>query len=133
MREIKIGDLLIAVIGNILEIKSGKTFSPNPSDPLQYGLFRFNKGETQQPHIHKNRGRKAWHKTQEFTFIVSGEIEAEFYSLDKVLVEKIILRENDFAMLYDGGHGFKTLKNNTIYFEVKSGPYINIETDKEKF
>lgn len=133
MKDIKYGDFLIASIGNISEIQQGKSFSPNPADPLQYGLFRFNEGDTQQRHIHKVRQRMNLHKTLEFIYIVSGVVEAEFYSLDKVLVERIILQENDFAMLYDGGHGFKTLENNTIYFEVKSGPYVNIEVDKDKF
>jgi hypothetical protein len=36
-------------------------------------------------------------------------------------------------MLFDGGHEFKVLQNDTVFLEVKNGQYVDIETDKEKF
>jgi len=133
MRDIKYGDILVASIGNILEIARGKSFSPNPLDPLQYGLFNLRKGEILQRHIHKVRERLTPHKTLEFLYIVSGELEVTFYTLEKLEFDKYILEEGGFVMLYDGGHGFRVLQDNTVFIEVKNGQYKSVELDKERF
>ena len=133
MKDIKCGKLLVASIGNVAEIQKGKTFSLNPLDPLQYGLFNLLKGEILQRHIHKVRSRVKRHKTLEFLYMVKGELEATFYSLERVMFHKQILKEGDFVMLYDGGHGFKVLRDDTVFIEVKNGVYVSVESDKVKF
>ena len=133
MKDIKYNDFLVASIGNVSEIQQGKSFSPNPADPLQYGLFRLPLGEILQRHIHKSRARLSPHKTMEFLYIVSGKMKVTFYTLEKLEFCWRILSQGDFIMLFDGGHEFKVLQNDTVFIEVKNGQYVDIETDKEKF
>jgi hypothetical protein len=131
--DVKYNNILVATIGNVADIEIGKQFSSNPLDPLQYGLFRLQQGEILQRHIHKVRSRLKEHKTIEFIYIVSGELETTFYTLEKIEFAQRILKAGDFAMLYDGGHGFKVLKQNTTFIEIKNGQYTSTELDKEKF
>ena len=65
--------------------------------------------------------------------IIRGKISATFYSLDKKPVIIKFLTSGDLVMLYDGGHGFEVLENNTVFIEVKNGAYVSVEVDKEKF
>ena len=133
MNDIKYKDVLVASIGNIYNMQEEKVFSANPSDPLQYGVFKLPKGEILQRHIHKTRRRLTPHKTLEYLYIVSGALEVTFYTLDKEVLCSRVLTTGDFVMLYDGGHGFKSLLDGTRFIEIKNGPYIGVEYDKEKF
>jgi hypothetical protein len=47
--------------------------------------------------------------------------------------DRAILKAGDFIMLYDGGHGFKVLQDNTVFIEVKNGQFVTVEQDKDKF
>ena len=133
MKDIKYGDFFVATTGNISEIQQGKTFSTNPADPLQYGLFKLPLGEILQRHIHKSRPRLTPHKTMEFLYIVSGKMKVTFYTLEKLEFCYRVLSTGDFIMLFDGGHGFEVLQKDTVFIEVKSGQFVDTETDKEKF
>jgi hypothetical protein len=133
MKKIYDGELLIAEIGYANNIKEGKTFSDNPLSPLQYGLFRLPKETILQRHIHKVRPRLSEHKTLEFLYVVKGLVMASFYSLSRILICTHILETGDFVMLYDGGHGFDILKDDTVLIEVKSGQYQGDAQDKDKF
>ena len=124
---------LLAQIVHKRDFPSGMQFWGKDESPLQFGSCVYNKGTELQPHIHKERKRIKRHRTIEFLYIVKGKIEANFYSPDKELVATRVLREGDCVMLYNGGHGFKVLADNTIFIEVKNGPYISVEADKEKF
>lgn len=133
MGHITHGKLLLALIVHKRDFPGGMQFwGPNES-PLQFGSCVYDKGIELQPHIHKARGRIKKHKTIECLYIVQGKVEVNFYSLDKELVATRVLREGDCAMLYNGGHGFKILADNTVFIEVKNGPYISVEADKSKF
>ena len=100
---------------------------------LQWGTMWYDKGKVLQPHIHKYIDRNVTHPTQEFLYIIEGSIEATFYTRRKYIVDKKILRAGGFVCLYDGGHGFVVLEDNTRFIEVKHGAFISVEKDKEKF
>ena len=133
MQYIKDGGLLIAMIINTEDFPGGMYFWGADGSPLQFGSCVYDRGKVLQPHIHKVRSRMPEHKTIEFLYIIRGLVEAEFYSLDKQLLRKVLLQEGDCAMLYDGGHGFRILENETIFIEVKNGANVSVEADKDKF
>lgn len=133
MEKIVDGDLLLALIVCKRDFPNGMNFWGSDDAPLQFGSCVYPKGVVLQPHIHKKRKRTRAHKTIELVCVLHGAIKTMFYSLDKVVVCTRVLREGDCVMLYDGGHGFKILKDNTVFIEVKNGPYVSVEADKEKF
>ena len=133
MYSIKHNDTLIAAGGNIKDIEKGLQFFGDGSEMLQWGTMWYEEGKILQPHIHKEIDRHVKHYTQEFLYIIQGSIEATFYTREKEVIETIQLNAGDFICLYDGGHGFKILEDDTKFIEIKHGPFISVENDKEKF
>jgi len=133
MQRIEHNGLLLAIIVNEAEFKGGMEFYGSEDAPLQFGSCVYNQGKVLQPHIHKVRGRALYHKTLECLYIIRGEILATFYSLSKKPINERVLKSGDCVMLYDGGHGFEVLENDTVFIEVKNGAYVSVEDDKEKF
>ena len=68
--------------------------------------------------------------TQEAWLIFDGSIKARFYDIDNTFLNEIILYAGDCVVLFNGGHEFTTLKENTILYEFKNGPYYGPLTDK---
>lgn len=132
-REIKHGDLLLAVVGNLKDAPHGNAFYGNGKNPLEWAMFNLSGGDVLQAHIHKTRKRIGSHKTVEFLYIVQGKLRVDFYDLGKNKLCSEVLSANEFVCLYDGGHGFKALRNDTKFIEVKNGPFVGVEEDKEKF
>lgn len=133
MEYIKSGETLIALIVNKREFPAGMEFWGPDNSPLQLGSCVYPKGKKLQSHIHKERIRIPEHKTVECLYIIEGLMEATFYSRNKDIIDIRTLVEGDCLMLYEGGHGFRILENNTKFIEVKNGPYVSVEADKEKF
>jgi predicted dinucleotide-utilizing enzyme len=53
------------------------------------------------------------------------------YDIDKTFIEEIIITDGGCIVLYNGGHSLTTLEENTIFYEIKTGPYFGYENDKE--
>ena len=132
-KEIKHGELLLAVIGRIKDIPNGKSFYGDGKNPLEWATFKLGKCDVLQPHIHKVRNRLGSHKTIEFLYVMQGKLQIDFYDLNKNNLCSEVLSAGAFVCLYDGGHGFKALREDTKFIEVKNGPFVGIEEDKEKF
>jgi len=133
MEYIKDGELVLALVVSTNEFPTGMKFRGDSNSPLQFGSCVYDKGKVLLPHIHKARDRYPVHKTIECLYIIEGMIKADFYSLERKLVQSRRLVEGDCVILYDGGHSFTILKDGTIFVEVKNGPYISVEADKERF
>jgi len=132
-REIRHEDLLLAIVGNLKDALHGSTFYGSGKNPLEWALFNLDGGDVLQAHIHKVRKRLRSHKTVEFLYIVQGKLRTDFYDLNKNKIRSEVLSAGEFVCLYDGGHGFKALRDDTKFIEVKNGPFVGVEEDKEKF
>ncbi len=109
----------------------GKEFPSNKEDSLQVGCMFLPSGEKIVPHIHKIKSRNII-KTQEVIYLIRGVLRVDFFNENKLKISEKTLFGGDLIALLDGGHGFESLEDTQI-FEVKQGPYINVEEDKEKF
>jgi cupin fold WbuC family metalloprotein len=69
--------------------------------------------------------------TQEAWLVFKGKIEGTFYDLDNKLIETVILTDGDCVILFRGGHKLSVLEENTIFYELKTGPYYGKIADKE--
>ena len=131
--EVRHNKELIAAGGNVRNIQIGSRFFGDGSEKLQWGTMRYNEGLVLQPHVHKRVNRQGKYRTHEFLFIVRGRLEATFYTLERKFIISKVLEAGDYVCLYSGGHGFKVLEDDTVFFEIKHGPFIGTELDKEKF
>jgi len=124
--------LLLATIGHVKDMPQGRVFHIDKDCPLQLGTFFLPLGAILEPHIHKVRERHFNTKTIEFFYVVSGVMKATFYNLDRQKIAVHILKSGNYVMMFDGGHGFKMLREDTKFLELKMGPFTKVEDDKEK-
>ena len=108
---------------------NGTKFVTSKESPLQVGLIGRKKGENIQPHIHKPVTRTIEY-TQEFIHITKGRVVVDFYDVDGSKIKSATLKSGDSILLTGGGHGFQMLED-TRMIEVKQGPYLSVESDKQ--
>ena len=133
MRTIQHNGVLLAILGNAKDIPVGRFFWPDESSPIQWGTQYLGKGDATAPHVHKIRNRQFKSKTIEVFVVLSGKLRANIYTPDKTRIESIILRPGCFLVTYDGGHGFEAVNDETKFIEVKLGPFVGVEDDKDRF
>jgi hypothetical protein len=69
--------------------------------------------------------------TQESWIVISGRIKALIYDIDNSFLEEITISSGDCVTLLRGGHSLEVLEDNTLFYEIKNGPYFGISADKE--
>ena len=60
-----------------------------------------------------------------------GRCEIDIYNNERELVARRQLHQGDIMLMVDGGHGFRMIED-TVFLEVKQGPYTGID-EKERF
>lgn len=125
------GDKLIALIIPYDFHKDGVEFFTPKEFSQQLGYMKHPAGHKIPPHIHKLVVREIQY-TQETLLVKSGRIRVDFYSDDKKYIGSEKLVAGDVVLLASGGHGFVFLEESEL-IEIKQGPYISFEVDKERF
>jgi hypothetical protein len=121
---------LISSIISIDEIGSYRTdISPN-TEFLQVSARKLNGDVFVKAHKHKSILRQIT-ITQEAWVIIKGKIRAMIYDIDKNFLQEVIITDGGCIVLYNGGHSLTPLEDNTIFYEIKNGPYYGYEYDKE--
>jgi len=124
IEKVEHGGKLFAIILRSGFEKEGVNFFTPEDNPLQLGLLKHKRGTKIKPHIHKN--------VQEVLHMQRGKMEVVFYSETGEKIKNVILNAGDTILLPGGGHGFNIQENSKIV-EVKQGPYLGVERDKEYF
>ena len=124
--------LLIAIIRNFDQWKPGLDFiTPNESN-IQVGTWNYDAGKVLERHEHNRVHRKS-DITQECVFVVQGKMLVKFYSKERKYLKSVILKKFDYAVIFDGGHEYKILCDDTRIIETKNGPFLGVELDKTKY
>lgn len=110
--------------------KDGLSFLTDTEAALQVGTWRYPADKVLRSHRHRVYSRSV-DQTQETIFIVSGSLAVEIFGLSNQKIEELELHAGDFIVLLDGGHGYRILEDDTRVFEVKNGPFLSAEVDKE--
>lgn len=126
------GSTLIAIVGSLQDVEYGTNFVTEPELPMQLGIIRVDEGKIQN-HIHKVQDWTMKSIANEFHIVITGKVFVSLFNNSKILVSKIMLVPGMFCMLFNGGHGYDIVEDDTIIIEVKNGFYKDSETDKEKF
>ena len=122
-------DLLLLAINRYEEISSNRNDICPEGEYLQISTKKLPKNTTFKPHKH-NKLNRTTEITQEAWIIFEGKILASFWDIDDTIIYETILKKGDCAVVFKAGHSFKVLEENTILYEVKSGPYFGVEKDK---
>jgi len=109
---------------------SRTTFVTPPQLKQQVGFIVYPAGGEIQRHVHRPLSRHLI-GTSEVLIVRRGRCEIDIYNDDRELVATRELREGDVMLMVGGGHGFHMLED-TVFLEVKQGPYTG-QDEKERF
>ncbi|MBI4220018.1 MAG: hypothetical protein HY682_07750 [Chloroflexi bacterium] len=102
-----------------------------PSDfKQQVGFVVYPAGGEIARHTHRPLERHLV-GTSEVLIVRKGRAEIDVYDDDRSLVATRELREGDIMLMVGGGHGFRIMED-TVFVEVKQGPYTGVD-EKERF
>lgn len=98
---------------------------------LQLATLRMQAGHTFRPHQH------IWRPTpvdqiiaQESWVVIQGRVQVMFYDTDGSILQTVVLNAGDASMTFRGGHNYLILKDDTVVYEFKTGPYQGQALDK---
>ena len=111
--------------------KEGIEFFTPKEFSQQLGYMKHPPGHKIHAHTHKLVVREVKY-TQETLLVKSGKIRVDFYSDEKKHIGSEELLAGDVILLASGGHGIVFLEESEL-IEIKQGPYISSEDDKERF
>jgi mannose-6-phosphate isomerase-like protein (cupin superfamily) len=96
----------------------------------QVGFVVYPKGGEIARHVHLPLERHLV-GTSEVLVLRSGRCLMDIYNDRKELVSTHELAAGDIMLMVGGGHGFRMLED-TVFLEVKQGPYTGVD-EKERF
>ena len=122
-------DCLLFAINKKAEITNNRVDISPESEYMQCSAKCLSAGDNFHPHRHNMLIRET-DKTQEAWVFLSGKVKAKFYDIDDSLYSEHILEAGDCAVVFNAGHGFEVMENDTILYEFKTGPYFGVSADK---
>ena len=106
------------------------TFLTPPTFKQQVGFVVYPAGGEIQRHLHRPLERHLV-GTSEVLVVQRGRCEIDIYNDDRNLVATRELDKGDIMLMVGGGHGFRMLED-TVFLEIKQGPYTGMD-EKERF
>ena len=121
--------MLLLVINRISNIEEERSnLSPN-EEYLQVSTKKLSRGASFAPHKH-NPLHRISDITQEAWVFLSGKVKAKFWDIDDSFIYETVLGRGDCAVVFRAGHSFEVLEDDTLLYEIKTGPYYGIKKDK---
>lgn len=108
--------------------QTDKRFFSEPKDTLQIGSLFFPQDSSVAPHVHQPKDIPR--NPMEVLVVLSGDAWADIYDETRQMAESIELLAGDILIQKRGGHGFR-FPCGTILLEIKCGPYLGKDSDKE--
>jgi len=96
---------------------------------LQGALMKMDNGKSFRNHKHIKCERHT-DMTQETWVIFRGSVQIDYYDEDAKFMGTEILNDGDCTITFAGGHKYSCIKDNTIVYEFKNGPYFGPNADK---
>ena len=101
-----------------------------PEFKQQVGFVVYGLGGVIQRHVHRALERHLV-GTSEVLVLQKGRCVMDIYNDQRELVATRELRTGDIMLMVGGGHGFRMLED-TVFLEVKQGPYTGVD-EKQRF
>jgi hypothetical protein len=106
------------------------TFLTPPEFKQQVGFVVYPADGQIARHVHRPLERHLT-GTSEVLLLKKGRCLIDIYNDDQELMATHELNVGDVMLMVGGGHGFRMLED-TVFLEIKQGPYTGLE-EKEKF
>ena len=115
---------------DVINRKSQRVDLINEDEFIQCSSLKMPRGTTFKAHKHIWKNGEDNVIAQESWVVITGSVKCYFYDLDDTLLETVTLFVGDSSFTLSGGHNYEILKDNTIVYEYKTGPYKGQELDK---
>mgnify|MGYP003674626035 CR=1 FL=1 len=122
-------DTLLLTLIRIKDVTDSRIDLSPVEELLQVSVKKLPKDTSFKPHKH-NKLVRVTDTTQEAWVFLSGKVLAKFYDLDDSLILETEMKVGDCVVVFQAGHSFEVLEQDTIIYEFKNGPYYGIEADK---
>jgi hypothetical protein len=106
------------------------TFFTPPEFKQQVGYVVYPAGGEIKRHVHRALTRHLV-GTSEVLVVKKGRCLIDIYDDDRRLAASRELAAGDVMLMVGGGHGFRMIED-TVFLEIKQGPYTGLE-EKERF
>jgi hypothetical protein len=121
---------LLHIIVRLDEIEKRTEIVPEDNF-IQCATLKMEVGKTFPPHKHITKDRHYPEQiAQESWVIIKGQVKCILYDIDDTIIATPILNAGDASFTLYGGHTYEILKNDTIVYEYKTGPYEGQKLDK---
>lgn len=120
--------ILLHIVKRAEDIKEEREELSHVDDPLQGMVYNVPNRKTFQAHYHNPIERTTF-TTHEAFIVIKGKLILTVLDTDNSEVCKRELNPGDCAIFKAGGHSFEA-KDDTIFYELKPGPYLGREKDK---
>jgi len=120
----------ICIIIHAAYLPERTTFLTPPEFKQQVGFVVYPAGGEIARHVHRPLERHLI-GTSEVLVVKKGHCLIDIYNDDRELVATRELFPGDVMLMVGGGHGFRMLED-TVFLEIKQGPYTGID-EKERF
>jgi hypothetical protein len=130
MREVKLNNETVAILHSAREWKEGLDFLTPNETFIQAGTWWYKAGQELKAHKHKICRREV-ERTQETVIVMQGSLRIDFFDDERKVFQQEIIHAGDICVILTVGHGYKILEDDTKIIEVKNGPFISVEADKE--
>ena len=124
------GEQCLAYIIRASFLPERTTFLTPPEYKQQVGYIVYPAGGEIQRHVHRPLERHLV-GTSEVLIVRQGCCEVDIYNDERQRVATRELRDGDIMLMVGGGHGFRMI-DDTVFIEVKQGPYTGVD-EKERF
>lgn len=121
----------LAVIGTLDDATTSRQDLCDVEDPIQFSIRTLSSGLFVSPHKHLPIQLNT-NKRMEVWIVLTGKVQYEIYDLNDELIVQAELIAPGFAVFFGGGHSLRVLEQESIFFEIKTGPYKGVENDKQQ-
>ena len=130
IEQITDGDEILAYVIRAAMMPDRTTFVTPAENKQQVGFIAYPAGGEIARHVHLPLERTIV-GTSEVLVVRKGRCEIDIFSDDRRLIATRELRVGDVMLMVGGGHGFRMIED-TVFLEIKQGPYTGLE-EKERF
>ena len=130
----QISDTVLHRTVMISDVKA-ETERVDVSDPnwnLQVSLLNWNVGKSVDRHVHLNKSRVSFSSTaQEAWVVLRGAFEVNYYDVDcEEVLHHCVATSGFISMSFAGLHSIEAIHENSVFLEIKSGPYVGKDIQK---
>jgi cupin fold WbuC family metalloprotein len=124
-------DTLLHLIHRVGDFTKGRFNVIDDDQFIQCAVLNLDEAATFKPHKHLTRRVvRDSYIAQESWVVVKGSVMCVLYDLDDTIIAAPTLNAGDASFTLLGGHTYVILEDDTMVYEMKTGPYEGQEKDK---